>query len=123
MKNKGYRYYYGVWHELVHEVRSSSLPPLFIGSHAASAIMEVTCIKITFWSTYMSSYLSWSAHIDTVVSKARITLGFIYRKFYRSLYTTYIVYIELRKVNNASMSIMHQLDSVTPFSVQCADMN
>jgi len=71
----------------------------------------------------MSSYLSWSAHIDTVVSKARITLGFIYRKFYRSLYTTYIVYIELRKVNNASMSIMHQLDSVTPFSVQCADMN
>ena len=39
----------------------------------------------------ISSDLSWSAHIDQVViaSKARRTLGFIYRKFYRNQKPSY----------------------------------
>jgi len=55
---------------LVSRKRSSlaySLPPLFTGS--PSAIMEkVTCIK--YLGVHITSDLSWSAHIDTVVSKA-----------------------------------------------------
>ena len=55
---------------LVSRKRSSltySLPPLFIGS--PSAIMEkITCIK--YLGVHITSDLSWSAHIDTVVSKA-----------------------------------------------------
>jgi len=31
--------------------------------------------------------MSWSARIDTVVYKARKTLGFIYRNFYRNMNT------------------------------------
>ena len=32
---------------------------------------------------HISSDLSWSVHIDIITSKARRTLGFVYRKFYR----------------------------------------
>ena len=64
---------------------ASSLPPLFIGS--PSALMEkVTCIK--YLGVHISSDLSWSAYIDTVVFKARKTLGFIYRKCYRNVNTS-----------------------------------
>jgi len=64
---------------------ASSLPPLFIGS--PSALMEkVTCIK--YLGVHISSDWSWSAYIDTVVIKARKTLHFIYRKFYRNVNTS-----------------------------------
>ena len=36
----------------------------------------------------ISSDLSWSAHIETVVSKARKALGCIYRRFYRNAHTS-----------------------------------
>ena len=62
---------------------ASSLHPLFIGS--PSAIMEGHWIK--YLGVHISSDLSWSAHIDTVMSKARTTRCFIYRKFYRNVNT------------------------------------
>ena len=57
---------------------------------------KVTCMK--YLGVYISSDLSWSIHIDIITSKARRTLGFIYRKFYRNvnssvltkLYTTLV---------------------------------
>ena len=57
---------------------------------------KVTCMK--YLGVYISSDLSWSIHIDIITSKARRTLGLIYRKFYRTgnssvltkLYTTFV---------------------------------
>ena len=46
---------------------------------------KVTCIK--YLGVHISD-LSWSAHIDTAVSKARKKLGFIYRKYYRNVNTS-----------------------------------
>ena len=74
---------------------ASTLPTLFIGSPEAT-MEKVTCMK--YLGVYISSDLSWSIHIDIITSKARRTLGFIYRKFYRNvnssvltkLYTTLV---------------------------------
>ena len=57
---------------------------------------KVTSMK--YLGVHISSDLSWSTHIDIITSKARRTLGFIYRKFYRNvnssvltkLYTTLV---------------------------------
>ena len=43
---------------------------------------KVTSMK--YLGVHISSDLSWSIHIDIITSKARRTLGFIYRKFYRN---------------------------------------
>ena len=59
------------------------LPPLCIGS---STIEKVSCMK--YLGVLISSDLSWSAHIETVVSKARKALGCIYRRFYRNAHTS-----------------------------------
>ena len=59
------------------------LPPLCIGS---STIEKVSCMK--YLGVLISFDLSWSAHIETVVSKARKALGCIYRRFYRNAHTS-----------------------------------
>ena len=74
---------------------ASILPTLFIGSPEAT-MEKVTSMK--YLGVHISSDLSWSTHIDIITSKARRTLGFIYRKFYRNvnssvltkLYTTLV---------------------------------
>ena len=74
---------------------ASTLPTLFIGSPEAT-MEKVTCMK--YLGVHISSDLSWSIHIDIITSKARRTLGFIYRKSYRNvnssmltkLYTTLV---------------------------------
>ena len=45
---------------------------------------KVTCMK--YLGVHISSDLSWSIHFDIITSKARRTLGFVYRKFYRNSY-------------------------------------
>ena len=74
---------------------ASILPTLFIGSPEAT-MEKVTSMK--YLGVHISSDLSWSTHIDIITSKARRTLGFIHRKFYRNvnssvltkLYTTLV---------------------------------
>ena len=89
---------FGLLYMLISRKRSSlasTLPTVFIGS--SEAIMEkVTSMK--YLGVHISSALSWSIHIDIITSKARRTLGFIYRKFYGNvnssvltkLYTTLV---------------------------------
>ena len=62
---------------------ASTLPTLFIGSPGAT-MEKVTCMK--YLGVHISSDLSWSIHIGIITSKARRTLGFVYRKFYRNSY-------------------------------------
>ena len=59
------------------------LPPLYIGTPAAT-MEKVTCLKYQYLGVLISSDL-WSVCIDQIASKARRTLGFVYRKFYRNV--------------------------------------
>ena len=63
-----------------------ALLPACTHSLLAHPLLLWTCIK--YLGVHISSDLSWSAHTDTVVSKARNTLGIIYSKFYRNVNTS-----------------------------------
>ena len=102
MKYKGYRYHYGVYCGM-NRFMKYVVPacPHSLLAHMHPLLLWKSLVSILYLGVHISSDLSWSAHNDTVASKARKTLGFIYRKLYRRLYT---IYVEPRKVNNASIS-------------------
>ena len=84
---------YNYAHAHAMDTRRSLLP-----LHLCKAGTIVGPAQALWYTWHSSTYIFWSAHIDTVVSNARKTLGFIYREFYRNVNTSVLTKLNITLV-------------------------